>query len=85
MLATIIKNSVMLVKFIALLGLALKPAPLQHLTNVADGLIVGSARRKKTLSALNRHRLEPPTDEYALADCCRESPWQAEEVRAKVL
>ena len=85
MLPIIIKNSVLLVKFIALLGLTLKPAPLQHLTNVADALIVASERRKKTLSALNRCLLEPPTDEYALADCFRESPWKAEGVRSKVL
>jgi hypothetical protein len=63
MLPMIIKNSVLLVKFIALLGLTLRPAPLQHLTNVADALVVASERRKKTLSALNRCLLEPPTDE----------------------
>jgi hypothetical protein len=85
MLATIIKNSVSLVKFIGLLGLTLKAAPLQHVTDVADALVVASARRKRTLSALNRCFLEPPTDAYALADCFRESPWRAEDVRAKVL
>src|SRR3972149_993073 len=85
MLATIIKNSASLVKFISLLGLTLKAAPLQHLTNVADALIVASERRKKTLSALNRCFVEPPTDAYALADCFRESPWSAEDVRSRVL
>jgi hypothetical protein len=85
MLPMIIKNSVLLVKFIAVLGLTLKPAPLQHLTNVADALIVASERRKKSLSALNRCLLEPPTDEYALADCFRASPWHAEDVRTQVL
>lgn len=83
--ATIIRNSVLLVKFIGLLGLTLRPAPLQHLTNVADALVVASERRKKTLSALHRCLLEPPTDEYALADCFRASPWDADEVRLKVL
>jgi hypothetical protein len=63
MLATIIKNSVLLVKFIALLNLSLRPAPLQHLTNVADALIVASERRKKSLSALHRYLREPPSDE----------------------
>jgi len=85
MFATIIKNSVLLVKFIALLGLTLKPAPLQHLTDVADALVVAAERRKKTLSALNRCFVEPSTDEYALADCFRASPWQAEDVRTHVL
>lgn len=83
--AMIIKNSVLLVKFIALLGLTLRPAPLRHLTNVADALVVASERRKKTLSALHRCLLEPPTDEYAVADCFRASPWEAAEVRLKVL
>ena len=85
MLATIIKNSASLVKFISLLGLTLKAAPLQHLTNVADALIVASERRKKTLSALNRCFVEQPTDAFALADCFRESPWSAEDVRSRVL
>jgi hypothetical protein len=59
----ILKNSVLLVKFIALLGLTLRAAPLQHVTNVADALGVASEPRKKTLSALHCYLLEPPTDE----------------------
>lgn len=85
MLATIIKNSVLLVKFIALLGLTLNVAALQHVTDVADALIVASERRKKTLSALHRYLFAPASDEYALADSFRQSPWQAEDMRGKLL
>jgi hypothetical protein len=85
MLATIIKNSAVLVKFIAVLGLTLNPAALRHVTNVADALIVASERRKKTLSALHRCLVVPPSDEYALADSFRQSPWAAAEMREKVL
>ena len=74
MLPIIVSQSVQLVKFIAALGLTLKPAALQHVTNVADELVVASERRKKTLSALNRQQVEPLTDEYAVADCFRHSP-----------
>jgi hypothetical protein len=84
-LPIIVHQSVQLVKFIAALGLALKPAALQHVTNIADELVVASERRKKTLSALNRQQVEPPTDEYAVADCFRQSPWQAADVRQAVL
>jgi len=84
-LPIIVHQSVQLVKFIAALGLVLKPAALQHVTNVADELVVASERRKKTLSALNRQQVEPPTDEYAVADCFRQSPWQAADVRQAVL
>jgi hypothetical protein len=84
-LPIIVHQSVQLVKFIAVLGLTLKPAALQHVTNIADELVVASERRKKTLSALNRQQVEPPTDEYAVADCFRQSPWQAADVRQAVL
>ena len=85
MLATIVHQSVELVKFIGALKLNLKSAPLQHVTNVADALVVASERRKKTLSALNRQQVEPPTDEFALADSFRQSPWRAEDVRHRTL
>ena len=85
MLATIVHQSVELVKFIGALKLNLKRAPLQHVTNVADALVVASERRKKTLSALNRQQVAPPTDEFALADSFRQSPWRAEDVRQRVL
>lgn len=85
MLATIVRQSVQLVKFITALNLNIKPAPLQHITNTADELVVASERRKKTLSALNRQHVEPPTDEYARADSFRESPWHADDLRIKAL
>ena len=85
MLPIIVHQSVQLVKFIASLSLTLKPAALQHVTNIADELVVASERRKNTLSALNRQQVEPPTDEYAVADCFRQSPWQAADVRRAVL
>jgi hypothetical protein len=66
------------------LGLKLTNSQLRHVTNVADALIVSEARRK-TLSALQRELLDPPSDQYALADCFRESPWTAEQVRTRLL
>jgi len=84
MLAHIVSNSVELCKFIARLGLKLTNPQRRHVTNVADALIVSDARRK-TLSALHRELLDPPSDQYALADCFRESPWTAEEVRTRLL
>lgn len=85
MLATIVHQSIQLVKFLGALKLNLKAAPLQHLTNVADALVVASERRKKTLSALNRQQVDAPTDEFALADSFRQSPWQAADVRHQTL
>lgn len=84
MLAHIVSNSVELCKFIARLGLKLTKPQLRHVTNVADALIVSDARRK-TLSALHRELLDPPSDRYSLADCFRESPWTAEHVRTRLL
>jgi hypothetical protein len=84
MLAHIVSNSVELCKFISHLGLKLTNPQLRHVTDVADALIVSEARRK-TLSALNRELVDPPSDEYALADCFRESPWTAQQVRTRLL
>jgi hypothetical protein len=84
MLAHIVSNSVELCKFIAHLGLKLTKPQLRHVTSVADALIVSEARRK-TLSALHRELLDPPSDQYALADCFRESPWTAAQVRSGLL
>lgn len=84
MLAHIVANSVELCKFIARLGLKLTNPQLRHVTNVVDALIVSEARRK-TLSALHRELLDPSSDQYALADCFRESPWTAQQVRSRLL
>ena len=82
--AHIVFNSVELCKFIVHLRLKLTKPQLRHVTNVADALVVSEARRK-TLSALQRELLDPPSDQYALADCFRESPWTAEQVRTRLL
>lgn len=84
MLAHIIRNSIELCKFITALDIKLNAAQRQHVTDVADALIV-SERRKKTLSALNRDLVQPSADEYALADCFRQSPWYAHDLRYKLL
>ena len=83
MLAHIVSNSVELCKFIAHLGLKLTKSQPRHVTNVADALVVSEVRRK-TLSVLHRELLDPPSDQYALADCFRESPWTAEQVRSRL-
>jgi hypothetical protein len=80
----IVSNSVELCKFIARLGLRLTHPQLRHVTNVADALVVSEARRK-TLSALHRELLDPPSDQYALADCFREGAWTVEHIRSRLL
>ena len=47
--------------------------------------MVASKRRQKTLAALHRQHVTPPTDVFALADSLRQSPWQAEDVRHPIL
>jgi hypothetical protein len=37
------------------------------------------------LAALHRELLDPPSDQYALADCFRASPWSAEQIRKQLL
>ena len=75
MLAHIVANSVELCKFITRLRLTLSKPQMRHVINVADALIVSEARRK-SLAALHRELLDPPSDQYALADCFRASPWR---------
>jgi len=84
MLAHIVANSVELCKFITRLRLTLTKPQMRHVINVADALIVSEARRK-SLAALHRELLDPPSDQYALADCFRESPWSAEQIRKQLL
>ena len=76
MLAHIVANSVELCKFITRLRLTLSKPQMRHVINVADALIVSEARRK-SLAALHRELLDPPSDQYALADCFRARPWSA--------
>jgi hypothetical protein len=75
--AHIASSSVELCKFIARLGLKLTRPRRRHVTDIADALIVSEACRK-TLSALQRELLDPPSDPYALADCFCENSWMAE-------
>jgi hypothetical protein len=45
-----------------------------------DALLV--CEEPKTLSALHRQLVKPPSDVYAVCDCFRASPWSGAEVRA---
>jgi DDE superfamily endonuclease len=84
MLTWIVTQSLELCKFTALLGLSLTKPQARHVTNVADALITSEGKHK-TLRRLNGTRLDPPTDEFAVADCFRTSPWTATELRTRVL
>ncbi len=84
MLTWIVTQSVELVKFISLLGLSLSIPQLRHVTNVADALITADGKHK-TLRKLNGTLHRPPTDEFAVADCFRTSPWTGADLRTRVL
>ncbi|GAB4423685.1 MAG: hypothetical protein Fur0044_21680 [Anaerolineae bacterium] len=82
MLRRIVTNSVELVKFIFALGLTLSRPQKQHLLNLADALVVSEER--KTIANLNRQLVEAK-DDSSVHHTMRDSPWQAQDVRAKVL
>jgi hypothetical protein len=84
MLTWIVAQSVELVKFISLLGLSLSKPQVRHVTNVADAVITADGKHK-TLRKLNGTLQHPPTDEFAVADCFRTSPWTAADLRTRVL
>jgi hypothetical protein len=84
MLTWIVAQSVELVEFIWLLGLSLSIPQLRHVTNVADALIT-AAGKHKTLRKLNGTLHDPPTDEFAVADCFRQSPWTGADLRTRLL
>ena len=84
MLTWIVAQSVELVKFISLLGLSLSFPQLRHVTNIADALITADGKHK-TLRKLNGTLHDPPTDEFAVADCFRLSPWTGADVRTRLL
>jgi hypothetical protein len=84
MLTWIVAPSVELVKLISLLGLSLSIPQLRHVTNVADALITADGK-PKTLRKLNGTLQDPPTDEFAVADCFRPSPWSGDDLRTRVL
>lgn len=78
MLKAIVQHSAILVKFLCALHLALSQPQLRHITRVADALLV--AEGPKTLANLYRLCVEA-TDPSAVADCFRESPWTADDLR----
>lgn len=82
MLRRIVTNSVELVKFIFALGLNLSRPQKQHVLNLADALLVSDER--KTIANLNRQLVEAK-DDSSVHHTFRDSPWQAAELRAKVL
>jgi hypothetical protein len=82
MLRRIVTNSVELVKFVFALGLRLSRPQTQHVLNLADAIVVSDER--KTIANLNRQLVEAK-DDSSVAHTFRESPWQANEVRSKVL
>jgi hypothetical protein len=77
-LKAILHHSPILVKFLCALHLALSQPQLRHITRVADALLV--AEGPKTLANLYRLHVEA-TDPSAVADCFRESPWTAADLR----
>jgi hypothetical protein len=79
MLRHIVKNSKQLEAFLLALHLNLYEPQRRHILNLMDALLV--CQGKKTLSALHRQLVTPPSDVYALCDCLRESPWQGHQVR----
>ncbi len=79
MLKTIVRHSPNLVSFLAALQLALYQPQMRHVTRLVDALLV--CERRKTLSDLYRQYLMD-LDPKTVADCLRESPWTAEDLRA---
>jgi len=82
MLRRIVTNSVELVKFVFALGLRLSRPQKQHVLNLVDALLVSDER--KTLAHLNRQLVEAK-DDSSVAHSFRASPWQANDVRSKLL
>ena len=56
----------------------------RHALNLIEALLVCTARHK-TLAALTRWLRVPHADEYAQADFLRVSPWDAADVRTRIL
>jgi len=82
MLRRIVTNSVELVKFIFALGLTVSRPQKQHILNLADAIVVSEER--KTIANLNRQLVEAK-DDSSVHHTFRDSPWQATDVRSKVL
>ncbi len=84
MLTWIVTQSPELCKFITLLGLSLSIPQLRHVINIADALITADGKHQ-TLRKLNRTLHDAPTDEFAVADCFRTSPWAGAHLRTRIL
>lgn len=82
MLRRIVTNSVELVKFVFALRLSLSRPQQQHVLNLADAILVSEER--KTIANLNRQLVEAK-DDSSVQHTMRDSPWQAHDVRYKVL
>jgi hypothetical protein len=82
MLRRIVTNSVELVKFIFALKLRLSRPQQQHVLNLADAILVSEER--KTIANLNRQLVEAK-DDSSVHHTFRDSPWQAQDVRYRVL
>jgi hypothetical protein len=82
MLRRIVTNSIELVKFIFALGLTLSRPQKQHVLNLADALLVSDER--KTIANLNRQLVEAK-DDSSVHHTFRDSPWQAADLRGKLL
>ena len=82
MLRRIVTNSVELVKFVFALGLRLSRPQKQHVLNLVDAILVSDER--KTIANLNRQLVEAK-DDSSVAHTFRDSPWQANDLRSKIL
>jgi hypothetical protein len=82
MLRRIVTNSVELVKFVFALGLSLSRPQKQHVLNLADALLVSDER--KTIANLNR-QLVAAKEDSSVQHTFRDSPWQAADLRGRVL
>ncbi len=82
MLTRIVHNNAQLCTFIAGLELPVTRPQRQHITNMADALLVTDA--PKTLAELQRQFVRT-TDASNLADCLRIAPWGASELREQLL
>ena len=82
MLKRIVTNSVELIKFVKGLGLKVSIPQRKHIINLVDGVIVSEER--KTIANLNR-QLVAAKDDSSVVHTMRDSPWQATDIRGKVM
>lgn len=82
MLRRIVTNSVELIRFVFALGLSISRPQMKHVVNMADAILVSDER--KTIANLNRQLVEAK-DASSVLHTFRDSPWQADELRHKLL